>query len=96
LFKEVDGKKVLDTKSDEKWTAELLINKINKDIFINTTVVLDHGSKDFLVSQSREFVKALNDLNISVTYKEFDGGHTDRFRNRFEGFVLPFFSKIFN
>jgi len=78
----------------ERWSGHLLVNQIDefKNKGLPLTISFDHGSKDFLVSESREFSRQLREQGIEHEFSEFAGDHTNQFRLRFESFVLPFFS----
>ena len=51
------------------------------------------GIHDSLIKGNRQFVSVLQSLNIPHIYEEFDGGHTDRVKQRLETVVFPFFSR---
>jgi S-formylglutathione hydrolase len=59
-------------------------------------IVIDIGANDrygWIVQGSRYFARLLSERNIPHQLLEHDGGHEDRLRERFEGHLLPFFSK---
>ena len=62
-------------------------------------IALDAGRHDQITSVplgARAFSDALALLGIRHSLVEYDGGHIDRARERFEQGLLPFFSKVFD
>ncbi|HEX5634605.1 MAG TPA: alpha/beta hydrolase-fold protein [Gemmatimonadales bacterium] len=61
-------------------------------------LALDYGSRDAIASVpegSRAFSAALARAGIGHVRDEYDGGHVDRARARFEAHLLPFFAAAF-
>jgi enterochelin esterase-like enzyme len=46
-----------------------------------------------LQNSNRQFADALKRNRIDYTFEVFDGGHTDKTRERIETSMLPFFSR---
>ncbi len=57
-------------------------------------LAFDMGTSDTLLSLTRTFSQALSALKIHHTYKEFDGDHSSRLKERLTTQALPFFSQV--
>lgn len=77
-----------------RWSSHLLINQIDdyKTKNLTLTIAFDHGSEDFLINESRDFSRQLHNKGIGHIFSEYSGDHTNKFRVRFETYMLPFFS----
>jgi hypothetical protein len=61
-------------------------------------IALDAGRQDRITNVplgTRAFSAGLTREGIRHTLEEYDGGHIDRARERFEAGLLPFFAKVF-
>lgn len=56
-------------------------------------IAMDIGTEDGLISGNRQFSEALDKYDIEHTFETYEGNHTNRVAERFEGSVLPFFSE---
>jgi len=57
-------------------------------------IAFDAGTKELpLQNANRQFAEALKRNRIEHTFEVFDGGHTDKARERIETKMLPFFSR---
>jgi len=98
LFRERENEVIPDTAVMKIWNSELLINKLSTYRETQNSpikIVMDHGSQDFLVNESRRFSAELLKFGFKVDYMEYDGDHTNQFRDRIENYVLPHFSNFF-
>lgn len=78
-----------------RWHANIPINMI--DQFLTNLrrlhIAFDIGLQDRLLESNRQFRDALKRNRIKHTYEEFEGGHTDKTRERIGTKMLPFFSR---
>ncbi len=78
-----------------RWQANIPINMI--DQFVSNLrrlhIAFDIGTQDRLIESNRQFREALKRNRVEHTYEEFEGGHTDKTRERIGTKILPFFSR---
>jgi enterochelin esterase-like enzyme len=55
--------------------------------------MLDVGLQDGLADSNKEMDASLTELGIPHKFETYEGNHTNRVKERFEGQVLPFFSE---
>ncbi|MEQ1763463.1 MAG: alpha/beta hydrolase-fold protein [Pyrinomonadaceae bacterium] len=86
---------VLSTAVLGRWQANTPINMVDQSVtnLRRLRVALDIGTQDRLLESNRQFRDALKRNRIEHTYEEFDGGHTDKTRERIGTKMLPFFSR---
>lgn len=79
-----------------RWQANIPINMV--DQFVTNLrrlhIAFDIGTQDRLLESNRQFRDALKRNRIEHTYEEFEGGHTDKTRERVGTKILPFFSRV--
>lgn len=57
-------------------------------------IAFDVGTRDILVGANRQFTEALTRNKIEHAFEVFEGGHTDKVRERIETKMLPFMSQM--
>jgi hypothetical protein len=58
----------------------------------NGAIATDVGLQDPLMGDNKELDRSLVRLGVSHTFETYEGTHTSRVKERFDGKVLPFFS----
>ncbi len=56
-------------------------------------IAIDIGLQDGLLADNRALHERLLDYGIAHDFETYEGNHTNRVADRFEGSVLPFFSE---
>ncbi len=56
-------------------------------------IAIDIGTEDGLLGDNRALHEALLEYDVDHQYETYEGDHTNRVAERFEGHVLPFFSE---
>lgn len=78
-----------------RWQANSPINMI--DQFVTNLrrlhIAFDIGTQDRLLEANRQLRDALKRSGVEHTYEEFEGGHTDKTRERIGTKILPFFTR---
>jgi enterochelin esterase-like enzyme len=91
------GALVPDAKALATWRDRLPLERVDRDrdaLSRLRALALDVGrSDDRMTPGVRAYAKALTRLGVRHTFEEYDGGHIDRVRDRFERAVLPFFAR---
>jgi len=79
-----------------KWNANVPLAMIDQYI-LNLrrydAIGLEVGLQDGLLDSNRELDQVLTDYGIDHSFATYEGDHTNRVAQRFEGAVLPFFSE---
>lgn len=79
-----------------RWHANIPINMV--DQFVTNLrrlhIAFDIGTQDRLLESNRQFRDALKRNRVEHTYEEFEGGHTDKTRERIGTKTLPFMSRM--
>jgi len=80
------------------WRDRLPVERVDRDraaLGRLTAFAVDVGRADSgVVAGTRAYVRALERLGVRPRVEEYDGGHIDRVRERFERVVLPFFARV--
>ena len=80
------------------WRDRLPVERVDRDraaLGRLSAFALDVGRADSgVVAGARAYTRALTRLDVRHTFEEYDGGHIDRVRERFEHAVLPFFGRV--
>ena len=79
-----------------RWHANIPINMVDQFVtnLNRLDVAFDIGTQDRLLEANRQFRDALKRNRIEHTYEEFEGGHTDKTRERIGTKILPFMSRV--
>lgn len=79
-----------------RWQANIPINMVDQYVtnLRRLRIAFDIGLQDRLLEANRQFRDALKRNGIEHTYEEFEGGHTDKTRERIGTKMLPFFSQM--
>jgi S-formylglutathione hydrolase len=89
------GDAPLSTAAFGRWQANIPINMV--DQFVTNLrrlhIAFDIGTQDRLLEANRLFAEALKRNRVEHNYEEFEGGHTDKTRERIKTRMLPFFSR---
>lgn len=95
LYYKKDDQLIRDEEVWECWSNHLLVSEVEefKNRNLPLHIAIEHGTEDFLVSESRNFSRKLHEFNVRHSYSEYSGDHTNKFKIRFENYVLPFFSR---
>ena len=95
------GNRLTDTATVAAWREFLPLERLARDpapFRALCAITLDAGRQDQITNVplgARAFSDALGRLGIRHALVEYDGGHIDRARERFEGGLLPFFARVF-
>ena len=93
-----DGTVVPDERVLAIWRERLPVERVDRDRAALSRLgafALDVGRADSgVVTGVRAYVRAIERLGVGHTLEEYDGGHIDRVRDRFERAVLPFFARV--
>ena len=78
-----------------RWEANIPINMVDQFVtnLRRLRIAFDIGLQDRLLEANRQFRDALKRNGVEHTYEEFEGGHTDKTRERIGTRTLPFFSR---
>lgn len=78
-----------------RWQANTPINMVDQFVtnLRRLRIAFDIGTQDRLLDANRQFRDALKRNRVEHTYEEFEGGHTDKTRERIGTKMLPFFSR---
>lgn len=78
-----------------RWQANTPINMVDQFVanLRRLHIAFDIGTQDRLLEANRQFRDALKRSGVEHTYEEFEGGHTDKTRERIGTKMLPFFSR---
>ena len=79
-----------------RWQANTPINMVDQFVtnLRRLRITFDIGTQDRLLESNRQFRDALKRNRIQHTYEEFEGGHTDKTRERIGTRTLPFMSRM--
>ena len=83
------------------WRSHLPVDRLARDpvpLRAMCGIVIEYGTADQVLSVApgaRAFSAGLTKAGVSHTLEAFDGGHTDRTRDRFERHLLPYFARAF-
>ncbi|MGD8341254.1 MAG: alpha/beta hydrolase-fold protein [Gammaproteobacteria bacterium] len=78
-----------------KWNANVPLAMIDQYIWNlkrYDAIGLEVGLQDGLLDANRELHQVLTDYGIEHSFETYEGDHTNRVAERFQGWVLPFFS----
>ena len=95
------GNRSSDSDAVNAWRGFLPLERLMRDpapFRALCAIALDAGRQDQITNVplgARAFSDALRRLGIRHTLVEYDGGHIDRARERFDQGLLPFFAKVF-
>jgi hypothetical protein len=95
------GRWEVDTATVRLWRRMLPLDRLERDPKPYRTlraIGLDAGRQDQILNVPRgteAFAAALKRAGIKHRFEEYDGGHMDRARERFERALLPFFGQVF-
>ena len=78
-----------------RWEANIPINMVDQFVtnLRRLRIAFDIGLQDRLLEANRQFRDALKRNGVEHIYEEFEGGHTDKTRERIGTRTLPFFSR---
>jgi len=79
-----------------KWNANVplaMIDQYIPNLRQYEAIGLEVGLQDGLVGSNRQLDQVLTDYGIDHSFTTYEGDHTNRVAERFEGAVLPFFSE---
>ena len=91
----------MDTATVRTWHRFLPLDRLERDpkpYRVLRAIGLDAGRQDQITNVPRgaeAFAAALKRAGIKHHFEEYDGGHVDRARERFEAALLPFFGQVF-
>jgi enterochelin esterase-like enzyme len=92
----------VDSATVRVWRRFLPLDRLERDPkpFRSLRAIgLDAGRRDQIANVPRgaeAFAAALERAGIKHRFEEYDGGHVDRARERFQGSLLPFFGQVFS
>jgi enterochelin esterase-like enzyme len=79
-----------------KWVANAPLEMLDQyapNLKKYYAVAIDIGTGDSLLASNRQLHDALTRLRVPHGFEEYEGGHTNRIRERIDRNLLPFFSK---
>jgi S-formylglutathione hydrolase FrmB len=92
-----DGARSVDVQA--RWLANIptyMVDQYATNLRRLHAIAISAGTREpQLLDSNRRFAEALKRNNIDHTFEVFEGGHTDKTRERIETSILPFFSRIF-
>lgn len=86
----------------DRWRSFMPLDRLKRDASGYRrlcSIGLEAGRQDAITNVpagAAAFSRELTRMGIANSYQEFDGGHVDRTRERFETAVLPFFERAFS
>ena len=78
-------------------TPLTMLDNYEKQVRQLKGIAFDAATQDAFIDilpSCKEFSQALDNLKIDHTFEVFAGGHTDRFADRCQTTILPFFSDL--
>lgn len=78
-------------------TPLAMLDNYEKQVRQLKGISFDAATQDVFIDilpSCKEFSQALDNLKIDHTFEVFTGGHTDRFADRCQTTILPFFSDL--
>lgn len=79
-----------------KWNANTplaMLDQYVPNLRQYDAIGLEVGLQDGLSGANHQLSEMLNDYGIEHDFSTYEGGHTDKVAERFEGWVMPFFSE---
>ncbi|HEY5667452.1 MAG TPA: alpha/beta hydrolase-fold protein [Gammaproteobacteria bacterium] len=79
-----------------KWNANVPLAMIDQYVWNlrrYDAIGLEVGLQDGLIEANRQLSRVLTEYGIEHSFGTYEGDHTNRVAERFEGWVLPFFSE---
>jgi S-formylglutathione hydrolase len=79
-----------------KWVANsplVMIDQYATNLKKYHAIAGDCGLQDGLFNSNREMEELFTRLGIAHTFQSYEGDHTNHVKERFQGYVLPFFSE---
>jgi enterochelin esterase-like enzyme len=79
-----------------KWVANsplAMLDQYVPNMKKYSAIAIEIGLQDSLLDSNKQLDEAMTKLGISHTFETFEGNHNNHIEDRFEGKVLPFFSK---